>query len=134
MQRDMDLIRDLLLRLDAMPISIGEAYFLEVNKPPLCKPPLCRAGEDPNKIYYNMRLIADAGFLALTPTHPGIGFGLIRLTWHGHEFLDTISDQEISRKTKDGATKAGGFTVSLLADLAKGLVKTQIEKHTGIKL
>lgn len=129
MQRDMDLIRDLLLRLDAMPIGIGEAYLLEVNKPPLCL-----AGEDPNKIYYNMGLIADAGFLALTRSQPAIGFGLTGLTWQGHEFLDTIRDPEIWRKTKEGATKAGGFTVSLLADLAKGLVKTQIEKHTGIKL
>ncbi|MHB1871977.1 MAG: DUF2513 domain-containing protein [Steroidobacteraceae bacterium] len=125
----MDLIRELLLRLDAMPIGIGEAYFLEANKPPLCL-----AGDDPNKVYYNMGLIADAGFLALTPSQPAIGFGLTGLTWRGHEFLDTIRDPEIWRKTKDAASKAGGFTVSLLADLAKGLVKTQIEKHTGVKL
>ena len=129
MQRDMDLIRNLLLRLDAMPIGIGEAYFLELNKPPLCL-----QGDDPNKVYYNMKLIADAGFLALTPSQPGIGFGLTGLTWHGHEFLDTVRDPEIWRRTKEGANKAGGFTVSLLADLAKGLLKTQIEKHTGIKL
>jgi hypothetical protein len=37
-------------------------------------------------------------------------------------------------KTKEGASQAGGFTVWLLADLAKGLIKTQIEKHTGVKL
>ncbi len=129
MQRDMDLIRELLLRLDAMPIGIGEAYFLEINKPPLCLP-----GDDPNRIYYNMKLIADAGFIALTPSQPGIGFGLTGLTWRGHEFLDTVRDPEIWRKTKEGASKAGGFTVSLLADLAKGLIKTQIEKHTGVKL
>jgi len=70
----------------------------------------------------------------LTPSQPAIGFGLTGLTWHGHEFLDAIRDPEIWRRTKEGANKAGGFTVSLLADLAKGLIKTQIEKHTGVKL
>jgi hypothetical protein len=45
-----------------------------------------------------------------------------------------MRDPEIWRKTKEGASKAGGFTVSLLADLAKGLIRTQIEKHTGVKL
>lgn len=129
MQRDMDLIRELLLRLDAMRIRAGEAHFLEISKPQLYLP-----GDDPDKIYYNMKLVADAGFLALTPTQPGIGFGITGLTWDGHEFLDTIRDPEVWRKTKEGASKAGGFTVSLLADLAKGLITTQIEKHTGVKL
>jgi hypothetical protein len=29
---------------------------------------------------------------------------------------------------------AGGFTVDLLKDLARGLVKKQIEEYTGVKL
>jgi hypothetical protein len=31
-------------------------------------------------------------------------------------------------------SKAGGFSVSLLADRSKGLIRTQIEKRTGVKL
>ncbi|WP_258366769.1 hypothetical protein [Burkholderia vietnamiensis] len=37
-------------------------------------------------------------------------------------------------KTKAGALAAGGFTVELLGDLAKGFIKKQIEDRTGIKL
>jgi len=125
----MDLIRDLLLRIEALPIGVGQAFLLECNKPPLAL-----AGDDPDAIYYNMKLLAEAGYLALTRTQPGLGFAITGLTWEGHEFLDTVRDPEIWRKTKEGASKAGGFTVGLLAELAKGFVRTQIEKHTGVKL
>jgi hypothetical protein len=37
-------------------------------------------------------------------------------------------------KTKKGAVAAGGFTVDLLKDLAKGFIKKQIEERTGVKL
>jgi hypothetical protein len=37
-------------------------------------------------------------------------------------------------KTKNAAAGAGGFTIELLKDLAKGLVKKQIEVLTGVKL
>jgi Hypothetical protein (DUF2513) len=56
------------------------------------------------------------------------------LTWAGHDFLDSIRDPKIWEKTKKGAEAAGGFTVDLLKDLAKGLVKKQIEEYTGVKL
>jgi hypothetical protein len=56
------------------------------------------------------------------------------LSWAGDDFLDSVRDPEIWRQTKEGAKKAGGFTVELLGDLAKGLIKTQIKKHTGVEL
>ena len=57
-----------------------------------------------------------------------------RLTWQGHDFLDAVRDPTIWEKTKKGAEDAGGFTVDLLRDLAKGFVKKQIEEYTGVKL
>jgi hypothetical protein len=56
------------------------------------------------------------------------------LTWAGHDFLDSVRDSEIWRATKEGAQKAGGFSLELLAALAKGLIKKKIEQHTGIQL
>ncbi|WP_244982485.1 DUF2513 domain-containing protein [Croceicoccus marinus] len=58
----------------------------------------------------------------------------VRLTWDGHDFLDTIRDDEIWRQTKEGVQKAGGFSLDLLKALAKGLVKKKIETHTGVEL
>ena len=57
-----------------------------------------------------------------------------RLSWQGHDFLDSIRDPEVWNKTKKGAAAAGGFTFDLLKDLAKGFIKTKIEEHTGIKI
>jgi hypothetical protein len=129
MKRDMDLVRTLLLRLEELHIPAGSAYFLELHKPPLT----CE-GENIDEIAYALRMITDAGFIDLTPTQPALGVGLTGLTWQGHDFLDSVRDPEIWRKTKEGAQKAGGFTLELIQALAKGLIKTQIEKHTGVKL
>jgi hypothetical protein len=57
-----------------------------------------------------------------------------RITWNGHDFLDSIRDPRIWDKAKRQVQGAGGFTVDLLKDLAKGLVKKQIEEYTGVKL
>jgi hypothetical protein len=57
-------------------------------------------------------------------------YAIKRLTWEGHDFLNSIRDPKIWEKTKKGVEGAGGFTV----DLAKGFVKKQIEEHTGVKL
>lgn len=62
------------------------------------------------------------------------GIGFRALTWAGHDFIDSVRDPETWAKTKKTAAGAGGFTVDLLKDLAKGLIKKKIEEHTGIKL
>ena len=129
MQRDMDLIRELLLRIEAMPIRQSEVHFLQPNAKEFSG-----VSDNPDLIAYNLRLMADAGFFSLTHTQPAGGVGILGLSWHGHEFLDSVRNPEIWQKTKEGAKKAGGFTLDLLGDLAKGLIKTQIEKHTGIEL
>ena len=129
MKRDMDTVREILLRLEALETPVGSAHFLSVFEEPLAT-----AGDSPDSVAYHMRLLMDAGFIDQTKTQGAQDFGLRGLTWQGHDFLDSTRDPEIWRQTKEGASKAGGFTVELLADLAKGLIKTQIEKYTGIKL
>jgi hypothetical protein len=129
MKRDMDLIRKLLLRIEAEHLRAGSALFLSVREPPLRLP-----GDDPDNVDYAMRLIADAGFLDLTKTQGADSYGLRGISWRGHEFLDSVRDPEIWRQTKEGASKAGAFTIELLTDLAKGFVKTQIKKATGVDL
>ena len=56
------------------------------------------------------------------------------MTWKGYEYLDTIRDPEIWSKTKDGARRAGGFSMEIFAALAKGLIKKKIKDHTGVEL
>lgn len=126
MKRDMDLIRTLLIQIEAskLPTSIGnlsqqnpDAKFMEVQ--------------------YNLKQIYDAGYIKGVYTEfVSGGYDLLRieLTWKGHDFIDSVRDDEVWAKTKKGAEEARGFTIDLLKDLAKGLVKKKIEEHTGITL
>jgi hypothetical protein len=129
MKRDMDLIRELLLRIEAQHIGAGSTLLLAYNRPPLIAD-----GENIDEIAYAMRMMEDAGFLDLVLNQPAMGVGVRGLSWSGHDFLDSVRDPQIWQETKEVAGKAGGFTVDLLVELAKGLIKTQIKKHTGVEL
>lgn len=129
MKRDMDTVRELLIRIEAVELPVGTPTAQVITSTEITRP-----GEDPAAIAYHLGLLVDAGFVRLFRK---LGPGLIAvsgLTWAGHDLLDSVRDPEIWRQTKEGASKAGGFTVDLLGDLAKGLIKTQVEKYTGIKL
>jgi hypothetical protein len=56
------------------------------------------------------------------------------ITWQGHDFIDSVRDDKIWAETKDTAKKAGGWTLSLLSEIAKAVIKENITKHTGINL
>jgi hypothetical protein len=134
MKRDMDLIRQLLLRIEELPLDAASSPAESVLSLNASREPLCLHGESPADVHYNMKLLADAGFIDLHPTQFAGGFNVRGLTWRGHDFLDSVRDDLVWKKTKEGALAAGGFTFELLTSLAKGLVKKQIEKHTGIEL
>ena len=126
MKRDMDLIRELLLQIEDAP-----------NKPSWKDLTPVGDEKETKRRLDHLRLAYDAGyFKAITRNAIG-GFWLpqdMELTWQGHDFIDSIRDPEIWSKTKTGALAAGGFTMDLLKDLAKGYVKTKIEETTGVKL
>lgn len=125
MKRDMDLIREVMFVLERMTgtghrtINGSDQAFGEVEASAAL-------------INYNLRLLVQKGLVDGAVMPANMGFMITGLTWAGHDFLDSIRDDEIWRKTKEGAEKAGGFTVDILGDLAKGFIKTQIKKYTGV--
>ena len=127
MTRDMDLVRSLLLEIDA-------------SKEPLTFPDFLGPGADQEhrgRVAYHLKmLIQQAGLVSGidAKSHSGPAWLRLELTWSGHEFLDQVRDPEIWQKAKAGAAKAGGFSIELLSALAKGLIRKQVEKHTGIEL
>lgn len=129
MKRDMDLIRELLLKLEALEMRPGAIVILTRDSSELAVD-----GYDAAQIDYHMSLIKEVGFIEGAGSNPMSGITFRRLTWSGHDYLDAIRDPEIWAKTKDGALAAGGFTFDLLKDLAKGFIKKQIEQRTGITL
>ena len=131
MTRDMDLIREILLKLEAWPLEAGQVFIIEPTDLVTVIPDY-----DVAQISYHMNLISAAGFIndGDGTSGPMLGFLFCGLTWRGHDFLDSVRDPAIWKATKEGASKAGGFSLDLLGALAKGLLKKKIEEHTGVKL
>ena len=127
MQRDMDLIRELLLQIEKNPQFDGTCQIQ-----PETPADLGIMDHSCEEVAYNLNQLVAAGFVNGTRTMqmPIIS----QLTWSGHDFIDLIRDQDVWNKTKKGALAARGFTVDLLFDLAKGFIKKQMEEKTGIKL
>ena len=123
MQRDMDVVRDLLLLIEKQTPSEAQGVF--------------QPDEYSRDVLDNhMMLMMDRGLVEAKDwaDMQGHNWAMVRLLWDGHDFLDTIRDPEIWRKTKKGVQQAGGFSLDLLKALAKGLVKKKIEEHTGVDL
>lgn len=132
MKREMDLVRELLLRIEefAKPVTSIKLDYLTAHDPRLQV-----QGYEQVQIAYHISLLVEAGLVNGVRNHVVESQIIIKgVSWRGHEFLDKVRDPAIWHATKEGANKAGGFTIDLLGDLAKGLIKTQIEKHTGVKL
>ena len=128
MKRDMDLVRNILLAVEASTSpNLSQLFAILGTGKQSFTDPVC---------YHLKMLIEQANLLKAMDAKSmgGPDWFDIELTWPGHEFLDTIRDNEIWSLTKSGMEKAGGFSLELIASLAKGLIKTKIEKHTGVKL
>ena len=52
----------------------------------------------------------------------------------GHEFLDTLRDPEIWRRTKQGAKKIGSASIDVLFTLGKAYAKELMQEKLGIHL
>lgn len=130
-KRDMNVIRDLLLEIEG-----GRNVFrlLDQEMADALGLPLADASlsaEDVAKLEYHLTLLSDAKFISLTRRSGGY-WVIDGITWEGHDFLDSVRDPRIWKLTKAGAEQAGGFSVEMLKALAKGILKTQVEKHSGI--
>ncbi|NQE51859.1 DUF2513 domain-containing protein [Herbaspirillum rubrisubalbicans] len=128
-KRDMDLIRELLLKLEAWQMEPGDVFSINPDDPEIAVD-----GYSGAEIEYHLALLREKGFINCPGSQPMFGITYAGLTWEGHDFLDAVRNPEIWSKTKDGARAAGGFTIDLLKDLAKGLVKKQIEEYTGVRI
>ena len=64
----------------------------------------------------------------------GSYFAPICLTPKGHDFLESVRDEEIWNQTKEAARKGGAATIELLVEISKAFLRKQIEQRTGITL
>lgn len=124
MKRDMDLVRDILLAVEA---SEGT---------PFDDVPLEFSGRQEQEVSYHVQLLVEAGLVAGDDysTMGNYEWVAQSLTWSGHEFLENIRDPEVWAKTKAGAKQVGGFGIDVIAALAKGFIKQKVKDHTGLDI
>ena len=124
MKRDMELVRDILLAIEAS------------NTSPLDRVPLQSPGHSEEEISYHVELLARAGLIDANDasSFDGHCWYAKSLTWNGHEFLDAVRDPEVWRRTKEGASKAGNASIEFIWELAKAYGKHVIKERLGIDL
>lgn len=126
MKLDKDLVREILLAIEASNESPETVKHLDLE------------GRTQNEISYHVMLLDEAGLvIGQDATYLEHTFSVWlpkRLTYTGHEFLDTIRDGEVWRRTKVGAEKAGVASIGFLLELGKAYGKQVFKERLGIEL
>jgi Hypothetical protein (DUF2513) len=125
MKRDMDLVRELLLKLEAEPFD-GNLWSLDPDG-------LGIDGHAHEEIAYHLVLLIDGGLLDGDRELSG-GFVARKLTWGGHGFLDSVRDPKIWRATKERVKDAGGFTIEILVGVAKEIITHNLARIAAAAL
>ena len=121
MKRDMELVRDLLLKIEQLPFD-GAFHDVDVE------------GRSPDEISYHIMLLHEAGFIeaADLTTLGGVCWKPLRLTYSGHEFLDAARNDTVWTKAKIAVLKSTGVvTLEGLKVALPLVVKSLIAGHFG---
>jgi|SRR6185437_3935760 len=122
MKRDMELVRKILFALES---GQQNAAF---------------AGYDDDTVKYHKALVIEAGLTEGSSLKSGTGnrevpaaVMLTKLTWAGHEFLDTIRNDTVWAKTKQTfASKGLDMTLELVKSVASNIAAGLIRGAAGI--
>ena len=125
MQRDMELIRKILFCIEEKYVDT----WLDSNQVKI-------DGYDLKTVAYHCAILYDAGLVSDYKGQYGDNelyfFGVGRLTWEGHEFLDKIKNDTVWNKTKDTITKKGiPFVLDAVKEIATAITTSMI--HSAIK-
>ncbi len=115
MKRDMDLVRMILLAVEAGPALAPDRLEIQTY-------------DDDEIIAYHLLIMGEAGLLIVLD---GTGLGGIdatpvRMTWAGHEFLELVRDDSRWRAVKAQTGKVGGFVFELAKLVASGMAMKQL--------
>ena len=118
MKRDMELVRQILLAIEAYK-DLKQDLKFEIE------------GYSEEQIMYHMKILADGGLIEAidASTFEGICFIPQGLTWSGYEFLDAIRNETVWKQTKEVVRDKGG---SLPFEVLKSLAIEFLKKFVGL--
>jgi hypothetical protein len=120
-QRDMELIRKILFAIENKYVDTWLASNdIKID------------GYDMKTIAYHCATLHDAGLISDYKGFYGsnelLNFGVGRLTWDGHEFLDKIKSDTVWNKTKDTIKQKGiPFVLDVVKEIATAITTAMIQ-------
>ena len=115
MKRNPDLIRDLMLALE----GTGGAELLRAPDV---------SGYPRHEIDHHFRLLVEAGLAsAAHVSSDGRRWVAVRLTWSGHDYIDTIRDGGVWKHTKAAMKKAGFWSLETMGVIARAIILERLE-------
>ena len=117
MTRDMDLIRKILLVIEEKYID----HWLPSSDIKI-------EGYDSATVSYHCAILHDAGLIYdYKQMYPGV-FGVSRLTWEGHEFLDKIRSDTVWNRTKSIIVeKTLPFGIDVIKEIASAITTSMVK-------
>lgn len=114
MKRNMDLIREILLLIENDPLP--RMRVLSVVE-----------GYTKTQVEEHARLLMEAGLITGRKFRDENGPAVlnVQLTWAGHEFIESVRDPAIWKKTKDAAKKTGSWSLKLMGEIATSFVRAK---------
>jgi hypothetical protein len=122
MKRDMDLIRQILKRVEDQPAADGPVNALVLD------------AIDQATTREHIALLLDARLLEGKlnrggPLNQIVAFSISKITWHGHEFLAAAKDDTTWAKAKSSVLKHGS---SITFDLLLAWLKAEMKVKLGL--
>lgn len=131
MKRDLNLIRELLLRLEALQDRPLTTWMI-----PTGDDEIAVEGHTADEIGHALELMVEAGLVRAQGSGFSADGALLyqRLSWQGCEYLDDVRDPEVWRRTREGASKVGGASLSFAWEMAKAYGKHVLKERAGLDL
>jgi hypothetical protein len=126
--RDLDLIRVMMLTLEADPRLNGRAKFTTYAEELFQIP---ERGDD--VLAYHLMQIIDEGWLEAKYLPTAGKFDVIRLTAAGHDFIDSTRNPDVWERAQSAMKSGGTATLRFAWDIAKSIAKKEIEKRISME-
>jgi hypothetical protein len=127
MKRNLDLIRDILLDVEnwnhTQPLTLSGLKYEENTK---------------QEIGYQLELLGDVDYIDARIIKGGQGIVyeeafILRMTMAGHEYLDSVRNPEVWKKTKTALEKVGGgAALEVVKDIACRILTELLKASTGL--
>lgn len=125
MNRDMDLVREILMKLEVSdgPVDVNDLVTVEWSR---------------DFVAYHFKIMDEAGLIESNRAFADNQLFMAQansLTWEGHEYLDSVKSDTVWRKVKEKLAKVGGSaSIDVVKSLAVAVGKKLLSDELSVTL